>query len=89
MKVFLSYPHVSGVNAAVGAFHSRLQDELRLQKPEATIFLDTENIPPGSEFPQVLRSELDASDIFIPLLSPGVVLVLLVQAGVLGFCDST
>ena len=70
MKVFLSYPHVPDVDAAVGAFHSRLQGELRLQVPDATIFLDTENIPPGSEFPKVLRSELATSDIFIPLLSP-------------------
>ena len=70
MRVFLSYRHVSDVDVAVRAFHFGLQDELRLQVPDATIFRDTENIPPGSEFPQVLRSELAASDIFIPLLSP-------------------
>jgi hypothetical protein len=71
MRVFISYtrPTVK-ITKEVSRFHDGLETELLLLASHNKVFLDTEDIHAGSDFPDRLRQELTAADVLLPLITP-------------------
>lgn len=66
LKVFVSYqrgdsPHASG----------RLRDQLALAFGEENVFFDVDSIPPGRDFREVIRAEMQAAKVVVWMIGPG------------------
>ena len=71
MRAFISYKRTGKVlDKKVTEFHDLLQSELKQLEPQASVFLDTQNMGAGDVFPDVLQGEVESSDVLIVLLSP-------------------
>lgn len=69
MKIFVSYARPSATERKALAFKERLESELRLIAPQATVFVDR-TMHAGDNFPIELRQQLDGSDALLVLVSP-------------------
>src|SRR5437588_6621387 len=70
MQVFLSYTRNKDQFNKVSSFRERLEQELSMRSPGATVFQDTKNLGGGQHFPEELNTALRQADLFLALVSP-------------------
>jgi TIR domain len=69
---FVSYPHQGGAHMTDFAARMRreIEDELKTQVTNPSVYLDTTHIPPGDDWPDNLRQNLCASVAMVAILAP-------------------
>lgn len=65
MRIFISYRHSPAVAAEANLLRDRLAQQLG-----ATVFLDSDGLAVGDEFPAVLERELRGCKVFLALIDP-------------------
>ena len=63
--VFISYRRADS-----GGRSGRLYEHLSKRFPHTPIFLDFEDIPPGADFPEVIRAAIRTSDVVLVIIGP-------------------
>jgi hypothetical protein len=71
MKAFISYTRDKDhFDEVVSHVRDRLENELRIRDKGSIVFQDTEMIPAGARFPDVITANLADSDVLVVLFSP-------------------
>lgn len=70
MNIFLSYIRIKDQFQKVSSFRERFEQEVKMRLPGSRVFQDTQDVPDGQHFPEVLAAELRRADVLLALVSP-------------------